>query len=220
MTVASERLDLAGWRRSVSRMYTNVREAPVAGRQIAWNEWRSERNELFKMHAQSPLSASQRADFRFLEYFPYDPAWRFASVIKPDPEGRRFHYQLAEDGDFTIQRIGWATFSARGEIAMLALYWIEGYGGGLFLPFKDATGQITAGREAESYGGGRYLLDTIKGADLGIEGDRLVLDFNYAYNPSCAYHSRWVCPLAPAENNLSFPITAGEKRFRQGRHAT
>ena len=87
----------------------------------------------------------------------------------------------------------------------LELYWIEGYGGGLFLSFRDAT----AG--SETYGAGRYLLDTVKGADLGASGGRLVLAFNFAYNPSCAYDPRWVCPLAPTANSLPLAITAGER---------
>ena len=62
-----------------------------------------------------------------------------------------------------------------------------------------------------TYGGGRYLLDTAKGADLGSIGDRLVLDFNFSYHPSCVYDPRWSCPLAPPENRLTVPIRAGER---------
>jgi len=98
-----------------------------------------------------------------------------------------------------------ATFELNGRWLSLELYWLEGYGGGLFLPFSDTTsGDGT-------YGGGRYLLDTVKGADLGIENGRLVLDFNFAYNPSCAYDPKWVCPLAPAQNRLPIPVRAGER---------
>ncbi len=79
--------------------------------------------------------------------------------------------------------------------------------GGIFLPFKDLT------NHNETYSGERYLLDTIKGADLGWEADRLIVDFNFAYNPSCAYNSRWHCPLPPAENQLPVAIRAGEMRF-------
>jgi uncharacterized protein len=89
----------------------------------------------------------------------------------------------------------------------LTLFWISGYGGGVLLPFKDGTsGQ-------ETYGGGRYLLDTIKHADLGSDKGRLIVDFNYAYNPSCAYDPRWHCPLAPPENSLPTRIAAGEKSY-------
>ena len=79
------------------------------------------------------------------------------------------------------------------------------YGGGLFVPFSDATAGNT------TYGGGRYLLDTAKSADLGARDGALVLDFNFAYNPSCAYDSKWTCPLAPPANRLAAAIEAGER---------
>ena len=74
----------------------------------------------------------------------------------------------------------------------------------MFLPFRDATSGNT------TYGGGRYLLDTAKGADLGSAGDALVLDFNFAYHPSCVYDPKWVCPLAPLANRLAVAVEAGE----------
>ena len=200
-------LELAGWRRRVAQNYADVRQAPEAGRAIAWHEWRAARNDLFKYHRQSPLVPAQRAQFQSLDYFPYDPAWRFLAAVEADETGQPFHYQLGADGEFTMKRVGWAIFTAGENEGRLGLYWIEGYGGGLFVPFKDAT------CASESYGGGRYLYDTIKGADLGAGRDSIVLDFNYAYNPSCAYHLRWVCPLAPPENSLPFEVPAGEKRF-------
>ena len=79
------------------------------------------------------------------------------------------------------------------------------YGGGVFLPFRDETNGAT------TYGAGRYVLDTVKGADLGGADGRLVVDFNYAYHPSCAYDPRWSCPLAPATNRLVGPVEAGER---------
>ncbi len=66
-------------------------------------------------------------------------------------------------------------------------------------------------RGRETYGACRYLLDTVKGSDLGEEAGGVVLDFNFAYNPSCAYDPRWVCPLAPPENRLQPAITVGER---------
>jgi uncharacterized protein (DUF1684 family) len=80
------------------------------------------------------------------------------------------------------------------------------------LPFRDTT------CPAESYGGGRYLFDTIKGSEFlpvpGIKNfKRIMLDFNYAYNPSCAYNYRWICPLAPMENRLNVAIRAGELKY-------
>jgi len=94
---------------------------------------------------------------------------------------------------------------ARFELGSLDLFWLEGYGGGVFLSFADATSGT------ETYGACRYLLDTVKGADLGERDGRLVLDFNFAYNPSCAYDPRWVCPLAPPGNRLAAPIRGGER---------
>jgi uncharacterized protein (DUF1684 family) len=89
--------------------------------------------------------------------------------------------------------------------AELDVWWLEQYGGGIFLPLRDGT----AG--TESYGGGRYLLDTAKGADLGADGDRLVLDLNFLYHPSCRYNAAWECPLAPPGNTVPVPVRAGER---------
>ncbi len=120
-----------------------------------------------------------------------------------------------------FRRAARLTFTVAGQPAALLVYWIDVYGGGLFLPFRDETSG------GETYGGGRYLFDTVKGSDflrlddrqndgqndtagMGYAGGRVLLDFNYAYNPSCAYDARWGCPLAPAENRLPQPIRAGE----------
>jgi hypothetical protein len=166
----------------------------------AWQRWRDVRDELFRMHPQSPLPPDARDSFTGVAYFDYDPAWRvLAEVEDAEPERR----EIAASGDETMvfTRVGRARFGS----GTLELYWLEGYGGGLFVPFADAT----SGRE--TYGAGRYLLDTVKGADLGELGGRLVLDFNFAYNPSCAYDPRWVCPLAPPPNRLPLAVRAGER---------
>jgi len=112
----------------------------------------------------------------------------------------------ASDGiPYRVEQFAVARFAVFGRRCELPLYWLSGYGGGLFLPFRDRT----AG--AETYGAGRYLLDTIKGADLGTTGGRLILDFNFAYNPSCAYDPAWSCPLAPRENRLAIALRCGER---------
>ena len=105
----------------------------------------------------------------------------------------------------TFSRFANAYFTVGESDLVLELYLLEGYGGGLLVPFADAT----SGRE--TYGAGRYLLDTIKGADLGQGQGRLVLDFNFAYQPSCSYDPRWLCPLAPPANRLALPVRAGER---------
>jgi uncharacterized protein len=91
------------------------------------------------------------------------------------------------------------------DVGSLEVFWLDAYGGGVFIPFRDATSG------SSTYGGGRYLLDTAKGADLGSIDDRLVLDFNFAYHPSCVYDPKWVCPLAPPSNRLAVAIEAGER---------
>ena len=123
-------------------------------------------------------------------------------------EQKDYTIELRDDGGFGMRRIARASFEVEGEAQALSLFWIKGYGGGLFLPFRDASRE-----SGETYGGSRYLLDTIKGADLGMVDGELLLDFNYAYNPSCAYHPRWDCPLAPQENWLAIAVRAGEKVF-------
>jgi uncharacterized protein (DUF1684 family) len=197
-------LDLLDWKRRVFELYANVRAAQEP--EQAWNEWRRTRDELFASHPQSPLTSEDRATFSGLPCFDYDPAARLlAEVVPAEPQ----HYDIATSGEvegtYGFTRFAEARFELAGDALALELFWLDGYGGGLFLSFRDRT----SGRD--TYGAGRYLLDTVKGADLGMDGDRLVLDFNYAYNPSCAYDPRWVCPLVPPANRLTVPIRAGER---------
>jgi len=197
-----ERLALADWRRRVAELYEEVRETPDPAR--AWERWRAVRNDLFRGHPQSPLPETEREAFPGLPFFDYDPALRvLAKVVEKESE----HYEIETSGDGTygFSRFAEARFEIGGVPAALELYWLDGYVGGVFVPFRDGTGG------KETYGAGRYLLDTGKGADLGRQGERLVLDFNFAYNPSCAYDPQWVCPLAPPPNRLDVAIRAGER---------
>jgi uncharacterized protein (DUF1684 family) len=193
---------LLDWKRRVFELYADLRATrdPFD----AWTTWRTTRDELFRTHPQSPLPQDERASYPGVPVFDHDPAARVLAEVRADePE----HYDIATSGDGTygFTRFAVASFELQGEPLQLELYWLDGYGGGLFVPFRDATsGQ-------ETYGAGRYLLDTVKGADLGTEGGRLVFDFNLAYNPSCSYDPRWVCPLAPPPNRLTVPIRAGER---------
>ncbi|MGI9411956.1 MAG: DUF1684 domain-containing protein, partial [Hyphomicrobiaceae bacterium] len=119
--------------------------------------------------------------------------------------GEREQWQIGQDGNLGIkpfaETVGLAELLGRE----LRVFWITGYGGGLFLPFADAT------CGDETYGGGRYVLDTIKGADLGHTPGGLVVDFNFAYYPSCAHDDSWTCPLAPPVNKVSARVTAGQR---------
>ena len=197
-----EELDLLDWRRSVFDLYASIRAA--ADGEAAWTRWREVRERLFRSHPQSPIAAAARGAFRGCTYFPYDPAARVYAEVSPlAPEQREIVTSTGASYAFT--RFGEARFELYGARCSLEQYWLEGYGGGLFVPFGDGTSGET------TYPAGRYLLDTVKGADLGSVGGRLVFDFNFAYNPSCAYDPRWVCPLAPSANWLPVPVRAGEQ---------
>jgi uncharacterized protein (DUF1684 family) len=192
--------ELLDWKRRIFELYAEVRAWPRA--EAAWQHWRDVRDELFRNHPQSPLGADLRGSFTGLRYFPYDPRLRLIADVEPtDAEWR----DIAGSGGSTtrFRRFGLARFQLDGTPHSLELYWLEGYGGGVFLPFVDAT--------SETYPGGRYLLDTVKGAELGGAGEgQIVVDFNFAYNPSCSYDARWVCPLTPHANYLGVEIRAGE----------
>ncbi|HWJ31753.1 MAG TPA: DUF1684 domain-containing protein [Gaiellaceae bacterium] len=170
----------------------------------AWTLWRDTRDELFAAHPQTPLPDETRATFEGLPYFDYDPELRVLATVEP---AERMQREIATSGErpYSFTRFARAVFSVHGQGQSLDMYWLDGYGGGVYLCFADATSG------EESYGAGRYLLDTVKGSDLGTEDGLLVLDFNFAYNPSCCYDPRWMCPLAPPGNRLQVAIRGGER---------
>ena len=197
---------LLDYRRSVATLYARARQPGLHAAESC-QQFRQERDALFRSHRQSALSNEQKRDFQGLRYYDYNPAFRFLLPIDPDVAPEVLEVELEHDGLLRMRRFGKVHMTIAGQAVSLSLFWLLGYGGGVFLPFRDTTNGDT------TYGGGRYVLDTIKHADLGQVGERLVIDFNYAYNPSCAYSSRWVCPLAPAENRLPVAIPVGEQAF-------
>jgi uncharacterized protein len=210
----SDYLDLYDYRCRVADMYRERTQAYLAGEDAegVLRHFREARDELFANHPQSALDEEQRQNFQELHYFPYNPALRFIVEIDTDVEPVRQQVVMNADESMTMTTVGRVRFAVEGQPTELSLYWLEVYGGGLFLPFRDTT------CPAESYGGGRYLFDTIKGSEFlpvpGIKNfKRIMLDFNYAYNPSCAYNYRWICPLAPLENRLNVAIRAGELKY-------
>jgi uncharacterized protein (DUF1684 family) len=195
-------LALLEWKRTIFELYAHVRAA--ADPRAAWEAWRVTRDRLFREHPQSPIRAERRGDFGGCRYYEYDPTFRvLADVFPLEPERRDIVTSTGVTYVFT--RFGRAEFELAGTAGSAELYWLDGYGGGLFLPFGDDTAGET------TYPAGRYLLDTVKGSDLGAVDGRLVLDFNFAYNPSCAYDPQWVCPLAPTANWLPVAVEAGEQ---------
>jgi uncharacterized protein (DUF1684 family) len=192
-------LTLLDWRRRVAALYAAARSAtdPESG----WRTWRNGRDELFAAHPDSPLDEAARTAFDGLPFAPYDRALRFEAVLRPATP-TRLELPTADDGVVPLDRIGTVEL---GDLGQLDVWWLGGYGGGVFLPLRDGTAGST------TYGGGRYLLDTVKGADLGSDGDRLVVDLNFAYHPSCTYDPRWSCPLAPEGDRITAPVQAGEQ---------
>ena len=194
------RLTLLDWRRQVGRLYADVRAArdPRDGHEL----WRRGRDRLFAEHRDSPLPADARAAFAGLPVAPYDPALRFEVAVDADVQPLHWEFATESDGVVPFCRVGVARLPGLGDIDV---WWLESYGGGVFLPVRDTAG--------DTYGGGRYMLDTVKGADLGGDASRglLVVDLNFAYNPSCAYSPEWTCPLAPAGNRLTVTLSGGER---------
>jgi len=198
--MTEEYLTLLDWRRRVADLYSAVRGKLPTDAAGAHALWRSTRNELFRSHPQSPLLQSDRASFRGLPYYDYDPRFAKRGKVRPLPE-ERYDVGTSTGGVIPFVRFGAVDL----DVGSLEVFWLDAYSGGVFLPFRDATAGKT------TYGGGRYLLDTAKSADLGAIGDELVLDFNFAYHPSCRYDPKWVCPLAPPGNRLEVAIEAGER---------
>lgn len=207
-------LDLHDYRLRVAEMYRERNRALRAGedRETVIEVFRAARDDLFRTHPQSALDEEQKRSFQGLDYFSYASEAVVEATLAPIEDGARTTVQTSGEESMPMVHAATVHFIYAGAELSLPVYWIEVYGGGLFLPFRDATAPD------ETYGGGRYLFDTVKGSDFVILGrtagtQRVLLDFNYAYNPSCAYNYRWVCPLAPPENRIDFPIRAGEKKY-------
>jgi uncharacterized protein (DUF1684 family) len=209
-TLAPDRLSLADWRRRVADLYAEIRATSARDPEAAWRGWASARELLFRDHPQSPVPAAARASFK-AHHWPYDPRLRFEVAVEPAPPPAPGALALAlpnsGEDSLSFERIGSLEIPFSEGTRRLSLFWMAGYAGGLFLPFRDTT------NGAETYGAGRYLLDAAKSADLGgdVDGSRLVLDFNFAYQPSCAFDPKWACPLAPPENRLDIAIRGGER---------
>ncbi|KRC49207.1 hypothetical protein ASE16_10540 [Leifsonia sp. Root227] len=197
----------ADWRRRVFGMYASVRRMAATDPATAHAHWISCRNDLFSSHPATPLLPEDRDTFTGLPVVAYDPDWRYELPIIPATDARRMDVETGTDGVVPFDLLGAVHVPFVGS---LDVWRLASYGGGIFVPVKDAL----AGKPGGTYGGGRYLIDTVKGADLGIDADdeaTLVLDFNFAYNPSCAYDPAWACPLAQAGNTLPVEVPVGER---------
>lgn len=208
-------LELTDWRRETADIYRRVRAAPSP--QEGHALWRAERDGMLRAHPQSPLGPDDPMRAGGVPYWPYDPALRWTLPLL-DPTDPTDPTDPAEsdaptivsqssDGPITLRRIGRVALPLPGE-PRLDVWWLDQYAGGVWLPLRDGT----AGAPTEgSYGAGRYLLDTAKGADLGGSATELTIDLNFLYHPSCRYSPEWACPLAPEGNRIEAPIRAGER---------
>ena len=218
-----EQLALADWRRRVSDLYAAVRAEAATDPERAWQTWREAREDLYRTHPESPVPAAARTGFR-ASHFRYDPDFRLEAVVIPNDEeeerrapaaalaepvfgGLTLALPISTGGQEQLTRIGFVDVPFPAGVRRLGVYWMAGYAGGLFVPFRDGT------NNHETYGAGRYLLDTAKSADLGpgAAAGSLILDFNFAFHPSCAFDPKWSCPLAPPENFLDLRVEAGER---------
>ena len=198
-----DQLGLLDYRRRVSDLYSRVRRESRSDARAAWAAWAAARDELFREHPQGVYhggGVSRHA------YYPYDAALRVRGVVEAAAEAGVVRLAHSAGGSTAARCFGRVRFVLGGVECVLPVYWLEQYGGGIFLPFQDETSG------GETYGGGRYLLDSAKSADLGQHDDgALVLDFNFAYHPSCFHSDAWSCPLAAPGSRLAVAVRGGEK---------
>ena len=203
---AQSHLDLVDWRRRVGDLYR------IKGPD-ALQRFRQGRDELFRNHPQSPIEPEEKPSFTGCRYFDPDPSYRVTARLEPADGSELLIDTGGDDGAVRYRRIGKLLFTVGGQECRLTVLSLVQYAGGLFVPFRDKTSGD------ETYGGGRYLFDTAKNTDglvLEVEAGSsdVVIDFNFAYNASCAYSPRWACPLAPPENHLPIAVPAGEQVYK------
>jgi uncharacterized protein (DUF1684 family) len=195
-------LELAGWRRAVAELYAAVRSEKDSERGHAL--WRGGRDRLFRTHPESPLLADDALRRSGVPYWNYRADLRFTLPLLAPSAPRTLSLPTDHSGHTAMRLVGRIELP-EPVTATIDVWWLEQYAGGLFLPLRDGTAGTT------SYGGGRYLLDTAKGADLGGTAGELIVDLNFLYHPSCRYNPAWECPLAPAGNTIEAEIAAGER---------
>jgi uncharacterized protein (DUF1684 family) len=161
-------------------------------------EFRKMKNDFFAHDGQSPLTPSQKKNFKGLNYFPPNPTLDLEVTVEEFPEKQSIEMQTTTGDIQVYERYGKFKFNVDGQSAELTIYHSNT---GYFLPFVDSLAR------KDTYPAGRYL----EPEELG--NNRFRVDFNMAYNPYCAYNEYWSCPLTPFENHIKLPIRAGEKLF-------
>jgi hypothetical protein len=188
------------WVAAVLLAFAACEKAPVPyPDQIA--RWRAEKDRFMRESPESPVPVEKRASFEPLAYFPVDPAYHIAAVLKPAEGGPRLDMPTSTGQLRKMRRVGTLSFTLKGQPMTLGAF-VEADEKDmrrLFVPFGDLT------NGTETYPGGRYL-------DLDRTGTGIYeLDFNRAYHPFCFFNSSYDCPYPPAENRLKTPVRAGER---------
>jgi len=164
--------------------------------------FRTEKDQVFARDPHSPLTPEQRRAFGGLAYFDENPRLVVHASVDRNVEPDEVRMATTGGEEQVYRRYGLVRFRVDDQPAQLVLYASDD-SDELFIPFRDAT----SGHE--TYPAGRYL-------EVHAHGDDVTIDFNYAYNPNCAYDPSWSCPVPPPENWLKVPIRAGEKTFAGG----
>ncbi|MFI1743538.1 DUF1684 domain-containing protein [Thalassobellus sediminis] len=176
---------------------------PLKGETI----FQKELNAEYKDVTTSPLKDKDRKVFEGLDFFKFDSTYVVKAKLKRTPNSKWFSMKTTTSRVSKERVYGILYFELKGEQFQLNIYQgkdlmqKEGYEDYLFLPFIDETNGL------ESYGGGRYIDARIP------EGDTLIIDFNKAYNPYCAYNDKYSCPIVPRVNYLKTRVEAGVKTF-------
>jgi len=187
----------------VSPLGAETDQSLVAEREKHFAQWRQERDEFFKTHQRSPLTPEEKKKFQSLHYFPFDPKYIFEGQIERfvfDHNDPKYYATFLTNKGTNKRYVRYGKFHFRMDGKELA---VEGYksllSDALFIPFKDKT------NGKETYEGGRYVDAEI------LPGYKMILDFNTAYFPICAYNSQLVCILPPKENMFDIEVRAGER---------
>ena len=200
---------LVDWREAIGDIYKEIRATHTRDGRRAWERFRERRDFLYKHHVCSALAEADKLNFRGFENYDYDPAFCFLGEVEYEEDETRYRERISE-GALPYRKIATAKFDYLGKARRLSIFWLDIYGGGLWIPVGDETNGET------TYGGGRYLFDTGKGANLGMssDGKEILLDMNFLYPPSCSLNAQWICPLCPPQNRLAFRLEAGEINWK------
>ncbi len=165
---------------------------------VELSQYRDERDRFMQFNQESPLPEEERADFDGLNYFSPDSSMRIVADLKNIDDPKTISLNMTNGAPEKYKEIGYANFAHDNQVVnLLVMKSLES--GDLFLPFWDTTNGVS------TYGGGRYLDPEL------LSSDKILLDFNYAYNPFCAFAESYACPIPPLQNKIPFAVEAGEK---------